>query len=126
MVQMPLRKRHQLQVRSVLRAVDRSCGSVVEALGFRTSLVDALGGCETTVGPTPTTRLTVADALQNAKDLPEEVSSVAHRDIAGPRFVAQGDGPRISDVLQISLRAHGRHTEGTWRPAVRWELQRPS
>jgi len=28
----------------------------------------------------------VADALQNAKDLPEEVSSVAHRDIAGAGF----------------------------------------
>ena len=89
MVEMPLRKRHQLQVRSVLRAVDRSCGSVVEALGFRTSLVDALGGCETTVGPTPTIRLTVADALQNAKDLPQEVSSVAQRDIAGARILQQ-------------------------------------
>jgi hypothetical protein len=48
MVEMPLRKRHQLQVRSVLRAVDRSCGSVVEALGFRTSLVDALRWGEVT------------------------------------------------------------------------------
>ncbi len=64
-------------------------------LGFRTSLVDALGVCETTVGPTPTIRLTVAVALQNANDLPQEVSSVAQRGIAGARFVSQGDAARI-------------------------------
>ncbi len=40
MVEKPLRKRHQLQIRSLLRAVARSCGSVVEALGFRTSRMD--------------------------------------------------------------------------------------
>jgi len=83
MVANPLLKRHQLQRRSVVRAVDRSCGSVVEALGFRTSLVDALGGCETTVGPTPTTRLTVADALQNAKDLPQEVRRRSQASLKG-------------------------------------------
>jgi len=31
MVEMPLLKRHQLPVRSVLRAVNTSCGSVVDA-----------------------------------------------------------------------------------------------
>lgn len=34
---------------------------------------------------------TVAKALENAKDLPEKVSSVAPRDIAGARFVPQSD-----------------------------------
>ena len=98
----PLPKRYQLQRRSVLRAVDRSCGSVVEALGFRTSLVDALGGCETTVGPTPTTRLTVADALQNAKDLPEEVSrsdraALSRDNLGEPLLLAQsGTHPRTA------------------------------
>ncbi len=34
---------------------------------------------------------TVAKALQNAEDLPEEVSSVARKDIARARFVPQSD-----------------------------------
>ena len=33
----------------------------------------------------------IADALENAKDLPQEVSSVAQRDIAGARFVPSSD-----------------------------------
>jgi hypothetical protein len=74
----------------------------VEALGFRTSLVDALGGCETTVGPTPTIRLTVADALQNANDLPQELSSVAQRDIAGARYGRHGDAGAVHEVVPLS------------------------
>ena len=34
---------------------------------------------------------TIAEALENAEDLPEEVSSVTRRDIAGARFVPGSD-----------------------------------
>ena len=33
----------------------------------------------------------ISEALENAKDLPQEVSSVAQRDIAGARFVPPSD-----------------------------------
>ncbi len=44
----------------------------------------------------------VAEALHNAKDLPEEVSSVAQRDIAGARLVPRSDA---SIVQQYPLAA---------------------
>lgn len=47
------------------------------------------------------TRLTIADALQNAKDHPQEVSSVAHRDIAVARFVPQSDA-RIRQQYRLA------------------------
>ena len=37
----------------------------------------------------------IADTLENAKDLPQEVSSVAQRDIAGARFVPSSDAPIV-------------------------------
>jgi len=44
---------------------------------------------------------TVAQALENAKDLPTEVSSVARRDIAGARYVPRSD----ARILQQYRRA---------------------
>ena len=43
----------------------------------------------------------VAQTLENAKDLPEEVSSVAHRDIAGARFVPRSDA-RITQEYPLA------------------------
>ena len=43
----------------------------------------------------------VAQTLENAKDLPKEVSSVAHRDIAGARFVPRSDG-RITQEYSLA------------------------
>ncbi len=43
----------------------------------------------------------IADALHNAKDLPQEVSSVAQRDIAGARFVPPSDA-RIKQRYRLA------------------------
>jgi hypothetical protein len=43
----------------------------------------------------------IADALENAKDLPEEVSSVAQRDIAGARYVPPSDA-RIMQEYRLA------------------------
>jgi hypothetical protein len=45
---------------------------------------DKLNGC---IEISATITEAIADALENAKDLPEEVSNVTQRDIAGARFV---------------------------------------
>jgi hypothetical protein len=45
----------------------------------------------------------IAEALHNAEDLPKEVSSVAHRDIAGARFVRGGDRGRITETTQLDF-----------------------
>jgi hypothetical protein len=39
----------------------------------------------------------IADALENAEDLPEEVSSVAQRDIAGARYVPRSDARVVQE-----------------------------
>jgi hypothetical protein len=39
----------------------------------------------------------IADALENAEDLPEEVSSVAQRDIAGARYVPSSDARVVQE-----------------------------
>jgi hypothetical protein len=44
---------------------------------------------------------TVAKALQNAKDPPEEVLSVALRGIAGARFVSQSDA-RVRQQYRVA------------------------
>ncbi len=43
----------------------------------------------------------VAKAFENAKDLPEEVSSVTTRDIAGARYVPPSDA-RIIERLRLA------------------------
>ena len=43
----------------------------------------------------------VAKAFQDAKDLPEEVSSVTTRDIAGARYVPPSDA-RIMDRVRVA------------------------
>jgi len=43
-----------------------------------------------------------AQTVENAKDLPEEVSSVAHRDIAGARFVPRSDA-QIVQSYRVQL-----------------------
>ena len=43
----------------------------------------------------------VAKAFENAKDLPEEVSSVATRDIAGARYVPPSDA-RVVERIRLA------------------------
>jgi hypothetical protein len=43
----------------------------------------------------------IAQALENAKDLPEEVSSVPQRDIAGARYVPPSDA-RIREEYGVA------------------------
>ena len=49
----------------------------------------------------------MADALENAEDLPEEVSSVTQRDIAGARFVPRSDA-RIEQQYRLSVKSQAR------------------
>jgi hypothetical protein len=48
----------------------------------------------------------IAEALENAEDLPEEVSSVTQRDIAGARFVPPSDA-QIKQQYRLSVEPIG-------------------